>query len=113
MNQDDISNVCLDFYNEEEVSEAVVLAFEKYGCQERKKEYRGAQRKENNIRQIMTLMCQAPPPDGIVFCITKCTQVPSITMDHVAMETVLKLFSSLRSEVKILSHSNERLKDSV
>ncbi|XP_068220469.1 uncharacterized protein [Palaemon carinicauda] len=113
MNQEDLLSLCMDFYSEEEALEAVLLAFEKYGCPEKKKEYRGAQKKENNIRQIMTLMCQSPTPEGTEFCITKCTQVPPVTMDHVDMATVLKLFSALRSEVQILSNSNRQLREKV
>lgn len=34
MNQEDLLSLCMDFYSEEEASEAVLLAFEKYGCPE-------------------------------------------------------------------------------
>ena len=74
--------------------------------------YRSAKKGEYYSTEINE-MCQAPPPYGISFCIMKCTQVPPITIDHVDMATVLKLFSSLRTEVKVLSLSNEKLKDNV
>ena len=69
----------------------------------------GSQEKRNNLRQMMALMCQKPAPKGVIFCITKCTQVPPITMDHIDMGAVMKLFSSLRAEVKLLSSSNMRI----
>lgn len=113
MNHDDLVSVCMDFYKESEVALAVSLMFSKYQCPEDRKEHRGAKKKENDIRQIVSFMSQKPEPRGIKFCITKCTQVPPVTTDHVDMATVLKLFSSLRSEVKMLSSSNSRLTDKV
>ena len=109
MNQEDLLCICSDFYSEEEIELAVSLLFCKYGCPEEQKEYRGAKKRENNLRQMMALMCQKPAPKGVTFCITKCTQVPPITMDHIDMGTVMKLFSSLRAEVKLLSSSNVRI----
>ena len=110
MNQDDLLNVCMDFYEEDAVSEACATLFLKYKSDELQKEYKGSQKKSNNILQMMDLLRQKTPPPNITFCISRCTQVPPITMDHVDMATVLKLFSSLRSEVKLLS-SNKILRD--
>ena len=113
MNQDDLLNVCMDFYEEDAVSEACATLFLKYECDELQKEYRGSQKKSNNILQMMDLLRQKTPPPNITFCISRCTQIPPITIDHVDMATVLKLFSSLRSEVKLLSSSNKILRDRV
>ena len=113
MNQEDLLNVCVDFYSDEEVELAVTLMFCKYGCPEGQKDYRGAKKKENNIRQMMAFLCQKPAPKGVTFCISKCTQVPPITIDHVDMATVMKLFSSLRSEVRLLSSSNMRMNERI
>ena len=59
----------------------------------------------------MASLSQKTAPKNFTFCISKCTQVPPITIDHVDMATVMKLFSSFRSEVRLLSSSNVRISE--
>ena len=47
MAQDDILQLCKDFYNKDDIEEAKSIMYNKYGCPEKAKTFRGEKKQEN------------------------------------------------------------------
>ena len=108
MSHDDILAICKDFYGESDVAEAKSLMYNKFKCPERAKIHRGAAKKINDIKEIISFLSQNVLSE-VIFCITKCTQVPSVSMEFIDASAMNRHISTLRMEMTMMSAASRRL----
>ena len=108
MSQEDILAICKDFYSEDDVTKAKEVMYSKYKCPEKAKTHRGAAKKVNDIREMISFLSQNVASD-IVFCITQCTQVPSVSMEFIDAPSMSRHMSVLRMEMQLMKAKYQSL----
>ena len=108
MTHDDIVYICKDFYSESDIHEAKKLMYEKFDKQDQAKIHRGANKSLNDLKEMVSFMSQQPAPK-IKFCITKCTQIPSVCLDYVDAAALGSHVTKLRGDMMISSATLSRL----
>ena len=108
MSHEDILAICKDFYSEDDVTKAKSLMYAKYKCPEKEKTHRGTAKKVNDLKEIISFLSQNVASD-VTFCITKCTQVPSVSMEFIDAPSMSRHMSLLRMEMELMSAKYLRL----
>jgi len=108
MTQSDIVDICKEFYSTADIDVAKALMYEKYGCTDQAKVHRGGNKTHNDLVEMMSFMGRQGAPT-CVFCITKCTQVPSVALDFVDAAAMNRHISNVRGEVTVASAQLRRL----
>lgn len=108
MTHDDIIDICKSFYNEADIEEAKSVMYAKYNCPEQAKTHRGANKSLNDLKEMVSFLAEQPAP-RCVFCITKCTQIPSVAMDYIDAASLNTHIAKLRGEVSVSSTTLRRL----
>ena len=112
MVHEDIVDICKSFYDENDIATAKTLMYDKYNCAEKAKIHRGSNKALNDLKEMINFMAQSPAPECI-FCITKCTQVPSVVMDFVDAAAMNRHITNLRGEVTVSAMTLQRLMSKV
>lgn len=104
MRETDLINICKEFYEINEIEEAKNLIFEIYGKIEEKISRKGANKSTSDLQDIIKLVRITTPPENIKFCVTTCTRLPPVSLDHIDAGSLLKQVCDLRLQILKLSH---------
>lgn len=107
MVHDDIIMLCNDFYGDEEVVEAKKIMYDEFKRPREAKSYRGANKKVNEIREMVNFLSENVS-DNVLFCITRCTQVPPVSTDYIDVAAINRHVSLLRSEMSVMRATQRR-----
>lgn len=112
MSHEDILAICKDFYTEEDVVRAKEVMYTKYKCPDKAKVHRGGTKKVNDIKEMITFLSENVSSD-VIFCITKCTQVPSVSLEFIDAPSMSRHMSLLRMEMELMSAKYLRLSSKI
>ena len=99
MREVDIILICKDFYDEKEITDAKDLVFKTYKLEDEIIIRKGANKVTSDLQDIIRLVRNKPALDHIKFCITSCTRVPPVALDHIDAAALVKSVSELRLDI--------------
>ena len=109
MRETDIINICKNFYDSNEIENSKGLIFQIYGKEEEIINRKGTNKITSDIQDIIKLVRSNLPPENIKLCITACTRLPPVTLDHIDDVTLVKQVVDLRLEIFKCSTLSEQI----
>ena len=88
--------LCKNFYDSNEIENSKGLIFQIYGKEEEIINRKGTNKISSDIQEIIKLVRSNLPPENIKLCITACTRLPPVTLDHIDDVTLVKQVVDLR-----------------
>lgn len=107
-----VCKLCSDFYSEAVVEKAKDMLFNTLSAMPmdnlpRKIKRRGAQKKQNDLQDILNLFLEMPPNMAPVFVVQDLTNLPPISLDTFDMSGIIKDLEDLKIKVRILQEAQE------
>ena len=109
MRETDIINICKNFYDSSEIENSKGLIFQIYGKEEEIINRKGTNKISSDIQEIIKLVRSNLPPENIQFCITACTRLLPVTLDHIDAAALVKQVVDLRLEIIKCSFFSEQI----
>ena len=108
MRETDLITICKDFYDNDEIDDAKSIVFQVYNKTDDKINRKGNNKTNSDIQDIIRIIRLNTPPDKVKFCVTTCTRLPPVGIDHIDAAALCKQVYELRYEfLKLSSLTNE------
>ena len=111
MRETDLISICKNFYTESEVSTAKDLIYETYELENEKIVRKGQNKILSDLQDIIRLIRNKPALINKKFCVTACTRLPAVSLEHIDVGALLSQVSELRMQINKLQNIQRQVDD--
>ena len=111
MRETDLISICKNFYDEDEISCAKDIVYKTYELENEKIIRKGQNKIVSDLQDIIKLIRNKPALLTTKFCVTGCTRLPAVSLEHIDVSTLLSQVSELRMQINKFQNIQQQVDD--